>query len=738
MDYILLVLLLAVCFSNSVLVRIKSIIMVIALLTFAFWFISDMFTGNGVNDAVYYHLKSNVHGTSIDDILPKIFAASIFILLSIAILFISFKYGNKLPHSKTPLFISLYILLLSIFIFKSNATQNIFNSLQNLSYGNGIKVAKQYNGIDYDIKNKYNYVFIYAESLERSLRNINGINYIPNISKLADQYLEFTGIQQIPGMGWTMAGMVNTQCAIPLVLPQGNSASNMSHFLAGADCIATHLKNSGYTTEFIRGSDKEFAGGDKFFSQHGWLNQHDKQYLLNHRVVDENNISGWGVHDDSLIEHVYSEFEKLSASKSNFLLSFLTVNTHPPAGTYLSACDGHINAPISNPMLKSASCSDYLVGNFIKKIINSDHFDNTIIVLVSDHLMMANAASKELDSIQDKRRNNFIVIKKGIKPAKIAKPGTLLDVWPTILDISSADKPDFGFGHSLLRNEKSQILQSWENSKNISDYLGFSSSLWNYPSLNDKFSFKDGILTIGQQEYKWPLFGSADKNKNIKSIYFEAFALNAQKLTTEDNILFYINDCSITSHSKKGLCGYELTHNGTVQYQINEKGLFNRRELNVASPLFTEKLIGISSGPLNVQTGIYDNIQEQTMPYGVNFYKLEGENRKLKLMANVDTCNNVPVDTNAVKKLIDKDNSPLIIASNESVFCIPYETRPSINELLRSSVATQLAPRQQIIGTYTKNDTKFILGKPEIPLDVFIDKTNFNLEELCTILNDCR
>lgn len=204
--------------------------------------------------------------------------------------------------------------------------------------------------------------------------------------------------------------------------------------------------------------------------------------------------------------------------------------------------------------------------------------------------------------------------------------------------------PDFGFGHSLLRNEKSQILQSWENSKNISDYLGFSSSLWNYPSLNDKFSFKDGTLTIGQQEYKWPLFGSADKNKNIKNIYFEAFALNAQKVTAEDNILFYINDCSITSNSKKGLCGYELTRNSTVQYQINETGLFNRREINVASPLFTEKLIGISSGPLNVQTGINDYIQEQTMPYGVNFYKLEEKNKKIKLLANFNTCNNVPVD----------------------------------------------------------------------------------------------
>lgn len=738
MDYIFLVLLLAVCFSNSAFIRIKSIILVIALLTFAFWFISDMFTGNGVNDAVYYHLKSNIHGTSIDDILPKIFAASIFISISIAILFISFKCRSKLPRRNTPLFTLLYALFLSLFIFKSNAAQNIYYSLQNLSYGNGIKVAKQYKSIDYDMKSKYNYVFIYAESLERSLRNIDGINYIPNISELADQYLEFTDIQQIPGMGWTMAGMVNTQCAIPLVLPQGNSANNMSHFLAGADCIATYLKNSGYTTEFIRGSDKEFAGGDKFFSQHGWLYQHDKQYLLNRHVVDENKISGWGVHDDSLIDHVYNEFKKLSATKSNFILSFLTVNTHPPAGTYLSVCDGHINATINNPMLKSASCSDYLVGTFIKKIINSDHFDNTIIVLVSDHLMMANVASKELDSIQDKRRNNFIVIKKGIKPAKIAKPGTLLDVWPTILDISSADKPDFGFGHSLLRNEKSQILQSWENSKNISDYLGFSSSLWNYPSLNDKFSFKDGTLTIGQQEYKWPLFGSADKNKNIKNIYFEAFALNAQKVTAEDNILFYINDCSITSNSKKGLCGYELTRNSTVQYQINETGLFNRREINVASPLFTEKLIGISSGPLNVQTGINDYIQEQTMPYGVNFYKLEEKNRKIKLLANFNTCNNVPVDTNTVKNLIDKNNSPLIIASNESIICIPYEIRPSINELLRSDAATQLAPRQQIIGTYTKNDTKFILGKPEIPLDVFINKENYNLNELCTIFNDCR
>ncbi|MFH5068812.1 phosphoglycerol transferase I [Enterobacter cloacae complex sp. 2024EL-00215] len=551
MDYILLVLLLVICFANSAFIKTKSIVVVITLFIFAFWFISDMFTGNGVNDAVYYHLKSNVHGTSIDDILPKIFAASIFILISIAIIVCSFKLQKKLPHRNKLAFNSLFILFFSVFILKSNATQNIYNSILNLSYGNGVEVAKQYKDIDYKMEKRYNFVFIYAESLERTLRDINGVNYIPNISKLADDYLEFTNIEQIPGMGWTMAGIVNTQCAVPLVLPQGNTANNMSNFLSGANCIATHLQNSDYTTEFIRGSDKEFAGGDKFFSQHGWQYQHDKQYLQNHHLVNDENISGWGVHDDVLIDHVYNEFERLSISKNNFLLSFLSVNTHPPAGTYLSTCDGHIDATISNPMLKSVTCSDYLISAFIKKIINSDHFDNTIVVLVSDHLMMANAASKEFDSIQDKRRNNFIIIKKGIKPAKIDKAGTLLDVWPTILDISSAKNPDFGFGHSLLSNVKSDILQSWGKFKNISDYLGFSSYLWNYPSLNDTFSFKDGILTIGQQQYKWPLFGTADKNKNINEIYFEAFALNAEKMISNDGILFYINDCGMTSNSKK-------------------------------------------------------------------------------------------------------------------------------------------------------------------------------------------
>lgn len=737
MDYLFLVMLIASTYASASYLRTKALTVVAFIVIFAFWFVCNMFTGNGVTDAVYYHLKSNAHGTSIDDILPKIYVALGFVFLCIIIVTSSFKLHNKIPVRKPWVLNTVFILLCALNVSQSKSYRNVYNSLSNFTYENGFKVAGNYKNIEYHTDKNYNYVFIYAESLERTLRNINGVNYIPHISKISDDYLDFTNIEQIPGAGWTMAGMVNTQCAVPLVLPQGNTASNMSHFLAGADCIATHLQKAGYTTEFVRGSDKEFAGGDKFFSQHGWQSQHDKNYFLKNNIVTENEISGWGVHDDKLLDHVYNEFERLSSERKKFLLSFLTVNTHPPAGTYLSACDGFIPDNIDNPMLKSVSCSDYLLGKFINKIINSKYFDNTIVVLVSDHLMMANAASEKLDDIQDKRRNNFIIIKKGLKTQRINKPGTLLDVWPTLLDISAAKNTDFGFGHSLISDAKSDILNAWITSKNIGDYLGFASSLWSYPSLNEPMNFKSNILTIGQQQYHIPLFGVADENKNIKSIYFEAFALNAKKLIEEGDILFYINECSMTSTNKKGICAYELSRKDTTQYEINDSGVINRKVIDKTSPLYAKDFISVSSGPLNLQTGISDGMLSLEIPRGINFYSIHNGGTNVNQELGFDTCNNQQIDMNIVKKHLNDEYSHLIFTSNDSAFCIPYEVRPSINKLLRSDSASFLASRQQVIGVYDKNKTRFIIGVPEKPLDIFISKDNFQIYQLCNIFSEC-
>lgn len=738
MDYIYLVAIVVTTFACASFFRLKISIVIFFIIAFAFWYICNMFTGNGVTDAVYYHLKNNIHGTSVDDLLPKIIAGSVFIFVVIAVITASVKLRNKIPKRNAIFYNMLFVVFCTINITQSNAIPNILNSVKNLSYSNGFQAAKDYKNIEYKTTKNYNYVFIYAESLERTFRDIDGVNYTPNITELANAYLDFTAIEQIPGMGWTMAGIVNTQCAVPLVLPQGNAAGNMSEFLSGADCIASHLQNHGYVTEFIRGSDKEFAGGDKFFSQHGWQEQHDKNYFINNKIANENQISGWGVHDDVLMNHAYDEFIKLSSNNKNFLLSFLTVNTHPPSGTYLSSCDNKIQQGINNPMLRNVACSDYLISQFINKIITSEYFNNTIIVLTSDHYMMANSASDALDKLKDKRRNNFIIIKKDAKAKKIENPGTLLDVWPTVLDISSATNTDFGFGRSLLKDENSSILKTYAKNKEINDYLGFSSRLWNYPSLNDKMDYHDGNVTIGKQQYKLPLFGVADKNKNIKNIYFEAFAINVKNIINNDgDVVFYINDCSMTSNKKVGVCGYELTPHSTNQYEITNHGITNRKELNVISPLYNTDLLAVSAGPLNVQTGIRNEDYNSTIPRGVTFYQLNKNNSQIIHDVNFDTCSNNTIDVNALNRLLPNNESNLIFTSNDSAVCIPSTVGKSINEVLRSKTAEMLAVRQQVIGVYNKNETKYIVGKPEKPLDAFIGRDNLKLYQLCDIFSDC-
>ncbi|MCT7423275.1 phosphoglycerol transferase I, partial [Escherichia coli] len=91
------------------------------------------------------------------------------------------------------------------------------------------------------------------------------------------------------------------------------TGKNVSSFLSGADCIASELKKNGYYNEFIRGSAKEFAGGDKFLSQHGWDNLIDKQYFIDNNFIQPANISGWGVNDDVLLDFAWKRYEHLSS-----------------------------------------------------------------------------------------------------------------------------------------------------------------------------------------------------------------------------------------------------------------------------------------------------------------------------------------------------------------------------------------------------------------------------------------
>ncbi|AIR62958.1 hypothetical protein LH23_20575 [Cedecea neteri] len=649
--------------------------------------------------------------------------------------FVSFKIAkNKKTFDNHFISIMFFALLLT-----ANQTvffSNVISSIKDLSQGDGSKVENHYKSLNPEVSERYNYVFIYAESLERTFQSLGGKNYTPRLSEIADKNIEFTNVQQTPGMGWTMAGIVNTQCAIPLVLAQGNSGNSISHFLRGADCVATWFEKKNYITEFIRGSDKEFAGGDKFFAQHGWINQHDKQYFLDNNLASQEQISGWGVHDDVLLEHAYNEFEKFSISGKPFLLSLLTVNTHPPSGTFLQTCEEKISNHFDNDMLRSVACSDYLLSDFIAKISQSKWFDKTIIVLVSDHYMMENDASKILTANEDSRKNRFVIIKKGIVPQKNNSLGSLLDVWPTVFDIAGATNPEFGFGISLLSENPSPYIADFSSKREIKDYLNFSSKLWRLPSINDRMWYSSGKLNIDDQKFNLPLYATLDSSGNFQSIYFDAFAKNAPLLAMENKNIFYADLCKNLNVRSNDVCAYNISKDTSTQFFIDSKGIHHRSDIKRPSALFSNNLIGISTGPFTVETGVSSGNDGNILKRGITFIGgHDGFN--LSKTLSFDTCMGEVVDEKKVHKIYQRSNKNLIFASNDSIFCGDVNALQSISSVLRQKEINHVTTRQQIIGVYSGGEIDFVIGLPELPLDAFIEKSNNKIIRMCELFFDC-
>ncbi|WP_338463703.1 phosphoglycerol transferase I [Franconibacter daqui] len=738
MTYFLITLLTILTLASSRWIITKSIVTALVLLLFAFWYICDMFTGNGITDAVYYHLFNTARGTSLEDITSKVYAGLLFIFAMIIIMASSFilkaRRKNIIQGNGVNI---IYVIVLIAIAFNPFAV-NIYHSFKDnyINRGSSFAVKDNYHKIKGELPKKYNYVFIYAESLERTFRMLGGKDYLPGINKIANQHLEFTNIEQPlnMGMGWTMAGMVNTQCGIPLVMAQGNSGSNVSHFLSGADCVATWLTRQGYQTEFIRGSQKEFAGGDKFLAQHGWQTQHDKPYFVKNGLATPEQISGWGVHDDALLAHSWQEFVRLSQSDKPFLLSFLTVNTHPPVGTFLPQCDNHVDKNSQYQMLSSVSCSDYLLTDFINKIKNSPWFDNTIIVLVSDHIMMANDANPLLSKQEAERRNNFIVIKKDLVGIKNNTPGTLLDVWPTVLDLSGASVKAFGFGKSLLDNKAGPFINDY-NSGKARDYLAYASQLWNYPSLNDQMVQQGEGIQIGSQHFSLPLYSIVNKNGRFDSLWFEAFAKNITRILKPKDTFFYANQCKKISINEDGICAYIVSPGMVKQMRITSQGIVAQKTISKSSSLYSGNLLGISAGPLNIESGGTLAEKEMSFPSGISFFAANSSPNEVH---SYFTCGGGSLPQEELNAYLHQKAEPVIFTSNDSVVCQDRKPLEQLAKLLNVNDVLSLQIRQQIIGIYTPSNTQYVAGIPEQPLDAFVDTKAQHLIKLCSAFFDCR
>lgn len=309
-------------------------------------------------------------------------------------------------------------------------------------------------------KTPKNLIVLYAESMERTLGNIAHGDYsFAEMNHLAKQGLEFAGVRQVENTGWSMAGFVTSQCGMPLQ-PFGLLSHNMFNekkdFYTGIDCLSDILGGNQYHTEFIDGGDHNFAGMAPFLKTHQFS---AASGLAEHNKVAGDYRNGWGLYDDTLLSIAADRVRDLTQRPKPYMLSIATIGAHFPTGNPTRSCaEANIRQGLPE-ILYAVKCSGYEIERFVETLRREGLLQNTLLVIVSDHLMMKAEFDEALNA--EDRMNYLVVLGDDIAPATITRDAAMFDVMPTVLDLLGFElnKQRAGLGVSLLSEHKTLAEQ---------------------------------------------------------------------------------------------------------------------------------------------------------------------------------------------------------------------------------------------------------------------------------------
>ncbi len=320
------------------------------------------------------------------------------------------------------------------------------------------------------VTTKKNMIIIYAESTERTFGEIAGGDKIfTELKELAASGLEVKGLAQAKNTGWSMAGFVASQCGVPLQphgLLNGNMFDKQQTFFAGIVCLSDLLKKNDYHVEFLNGADHGFAGMTTFLNSH----QFDQTYGVHNIEAPSDYRNDWGHYDDTVFEHAQNRVRLLNQSGKPYVMSVATIAAHFPSGHPTRSCEQAFPNNKLPQILFSVKCTGYEINRFIKTLRHEGLLENTVVVIVSDHLMMKNDYEEQLN--QKQRLNYFAVIGDNIRPQLLERHAAMFDVFPTLLDLLGFSLPDgqAGLGVSLLSENKT-LFEQYGAGK-INDQIG--------------------------------------------------------------------------------------------------------------------------------------------------------------------------------------------------------------------------------------------------------------------------
>lgn len=548
--------------------RLLYALMALYLLFSGAYAVVHQLTGRGIDVSVIYHLQTGLGGTGWLDFVPVLAGAAVGVLLSLVLPAWLIRRLQGQAHqpdpsgAARPLLMSLALMgtawaahpgvhdlrqLSAAFLGPTSANADTFFTPP-LALE-----AVQSVGPARDL------VWIYLESLERGYLDSQRFpGLTPNLTALEQQSLSFTNLKQVEGTGWTIAGMVASQCGVPLLsLADGNALTGADRFMSNATCLGDLLKTQGHRLQFLGGASLVFAGKGAFYRTHGFEPQGLEE--ISPLLQKGTPATDWGLYDDTLYAHAWRQLTQQAQHEAPLGMLMLTLDTHHPNGHPSAACKNLSYGDARNPMLNAVHCADMLVGRFVRQLQQHPRLRDALIVIASDHLAMPNTATEQLE--KEPRRNLLLLLNTGRPAQQMDRLGTSLDTAPTVLQLMGLQVPAMGYGRDLLGADPTLAEAMTENTDDfLLGRIPVLRQLWRYPDLREGLQWQADHLLVDQRRLPLPLLFQIDDKDRVSGVAYpggRSLAELVLELPAAQSIL-WIDQCPLL----QGLNGQEATTDG--------------------------------------------------------------------------------------------------------------------------------------------------------------------------------
>lgn len=311
-------------------------------------------------------------------------------------------------------------------------------------------------------------LMIYMESTDRQFADpaVWGDVYAP-LSDFAAKGMLFTNVGQIAGTGWSLAGVIATNCGVP-ILPRGalyrTAFEQIEAFMPSMTCLGDVVAKRGYHAAYVVGGDLGFGGLRVFFHTHQIPDATGRAELEAIYPPQEiaASLIGWMLDDQMVFDYSTRKLADLQAQAQPFALIVETIGPHADNGFLSRQCTDDGQGTFSGDMKRVLDCT---ITETMAFVAHAQAEQTRLrpgrplaVILMSDHLSAypnPPPVAPEYDGF-----NTVIMVGAGAAPGTIIdKAGSMIDVMPTLLDwFDWAQEPvASGLGRSLLGSGKTIV-----------------------------------------------------------------------------------------------------------------------------------------------------------------------------------------------------------------------------------------------------------------------------------------